>query len=73
MDIEEVMSRIILDCLKRKRFKQRQLILAKNEKKKKWGFFKKDKIEVPKVENNQKEEFIPEPKSFKALKKYYDF
>ena len=73
MNIEEVMSRIILDCLKRKRFKPRQFILSKNEKKKKWGFFKKDENEVHKNENNQKEEFIPEPKSFKALKKYYDF
>ena len=71
MNIEEVMSRIILDCLKRKRFKSKPV--TKIEKKKKWGFFKKDKIEVHKNENNQKEEFIPEPKSFKALKKYYDF
>ena len=77
LNIEEVMARIILDCIENDRFKDRKTANITRVKitKKKKGFFwnKKEKEEEDKKINNKQEELSLNPPKFEKLAKYLNF
>ena len=77
LNIEEVMARIILDCLENDRFKRIKTLNTTNVKitKKKKGFFwnKKEKEEEDKKINNKQEELSLNPPKLEKLAKYLNF